>query len=337
MIATGARSPAAADDGEALAARFAEALARLWPEGGRLGLAVSGGPDSLAMLLLAEAAIPGQFEVATVDHGLRPESAAECAAVADLCAGRGIDCEVLAVTVASGNLQARARAARYAALGDWAERRGLSAIATAHHADDQAETLLMRLNRGSGLAGLTGVRERRFMPGSAVTLIRPLLGFRRRELAAVVAAAGLEPAHDPSNFDERYDRARIRKALAEMDWLDPVALARSASLLGEAQQAIEATAEQEWANCVVPEGEGYNYYPSCGSSYIETEVVGTIISRMGGTVRRSEVARLIERLHDARAGSLGGVLARASTEMAQDRSVVLVKWSFTPEPPRRLH
>src|SRR5690606_7101036 len=172
------------------------------------------------------------------------------AAVAEICAARGIDCAVLAVTVASGNIQARARAARYAALGEWAERRGLSAIATAHHADDQAETLRMRLNRGRGLAGLTGVRAARFLPASPVTLIRPLLGFRRHELAQVVEAAGLVPAQDPSNLDERYDRARIRRALAEMDWLDPVALARSASLLGEAQQAIEATAEEEWANCV---------------------------------------------------------------------------------------
>src|SRR6187399_1546108 len=106
MTATGARSPAAAEPSPELVARFADALSRLWPEGGRLGLAVSGGPDSLAMLLLAEAAIPGQFEVATVDHGLRPESAAECAAVAELCGLLGIDCTTLAVTVPGGNLQA---------------------------------------------------------------------------------------------------------------------------------------------------------------------------------------------------------------------------------------
>jgi tRNA(Ile)-lysidine synthase len=337
MTATGARSPAAPELPEALVARFGEALERLWPEGGRLGLAVSGGPDSLAMLVLAEAAIPGQFEVAAVDHGLRPESAGECAAVAALCVGRGIDCTVLAVTVASGNLQAKARAARYAALGEWAERRGFSAIATAHHADDQAETLLMRLNRGSGLAGLTGVRETRFMPGSSVSLIRPLLSFRRHELADLVAAAGIEPVHDPSNLDERFARARIRRALAELDWIDPVALARSASLLGEAQQAIEATAEEEWANGVAAEGEGFNYYPSCASSYIETEVVATIIARMGGIVSRSEVARLIQRLHGGGAGSLGGVLARATTEMSEGGAAAVVKWGFTPEPPRRLH
>src|SRR6187551_645510 len=104
MTATGARSPAAADPSPELVARFAEALSRLWPEGGRLGLAVSGGPDSLAMLLLAQAALPGQFEVATVDHGLRPQSADECAMVAALCKRGEIECAVRKVSVSSGNL-----------------------------------------------------------------------------------------------------------------------------------------------------------------------------------------------------------------------------------------
>jgi tRNA(Ile)-lysidine synthase len=114
MTATGARSPAAPDPPAELVARFAETLARLWSDGGRLGLAVSGGPDSLAMLLLAEAAIPGRFEVATVDHGLRAESAAECAMVVAICAARGIACTVLTVSVARGNVQSEARKARYA-------------------------------------------------------------------------------------------------------------------------------------------------------------------------------------------------------------------------------
>src|SRR5690606_24714044 len=106
MTATEARSLAAEAADRALAARFGQELERLWPEGGRLGLAVSGGPDSLAMLLLAAAAIPGQFEVATVDHGLRAESAAECAMVARICAERAVPCEVLPVHVAAGNVQA---------------------------------------------------------------------------------------------------------------------------------------------------------------------------------------------------------------------------------------
>ena len=337
MTATGARSPAAPDPPAELVARFAETLARLWSDGGRLGLAVSGGPDSLAMLLLAEATIPGRFEVATVDHGLRAESGAECAMVADICAVRGITCAVLTVSVARGNVQSEARKARYAALAAWAEQRVLSAIATAHHADDQAETLLMRLNRGSGLGGLVGVREARFLPGSAVLLIRPLLTFRRRELGELVAAAGLDPVSDPSNADDRFDRARVRRALAEADWLDPVALSRSACLLGEAQQAIDATAEIEWLNGVSEEGEGYGYRPSAASRYIEIEVVTAIIARMGGTARRSEVARLIDRLNGGRAGSLAGVLAQPTTEQRADEAGAVQKWLFAPEPPRRLH
>jgi tRNA(Ile)-lysidine synthase len=337
MTATEARSPAAPDPPAELVARFAEALARLWPDGGRLGLAVSGGPDSLAMLLLAEAAIPDRFDVATVDHGLRPESAGECAMVAQLCAARGIACTTLAISVARGNVQSEARKARYAALAAWAGERVLSAVATAHHADDQAETLLMRLNRGSGLAGLTGVREARYMPGSDVALIRPLLTFRRRELGELVAAAGLDPVIDPSNADDRFDRARIRRAMAEAEWLDPVALSRSACLLGEAQQAIDATAEIEWLNGVSEEGEGYGYRPSSASRYIEIEVVTAIIARMGGTARRSEVARLVERLNGGRAGSLAGVLVQPTTEKREGEAAAVQKWVFAPEPPRRLH
>lgn len=335
MTATRARSPAAPDPPAELVARFHEALARLWPDDGRLGLAVSGGPDSLALLLLAEATIPGRFEVAAVDHGLRAASADECAMVARVCAERRIPCSTLAVTLAAGNVQNEARKARYAALAAWAEQRGLSAIATAHHADDQAETLLMRLNRGSGLSGLTGVRESRFMPGSAVSVIRPLLTFRRHELGELVASAGLDPVQDPSNADERFDRVRIRRALAGADWLDPIALSRSACLLGEALQAIEAAAETEWLNGVTEHGDGYAYSPSAGSAYVEIEVVAAILSRMGGSARRSEVARLIERLKDGRAGNLAGVAARPTTD--QSGGVTIQKWTFTPEPPRRLH
>jgi tRNA(Ile)-lysidine synthase len=336
MTATGARSPAADSPPPELVARFSEALERLWPEGGKLGLAVSGGPDSMAMLLLAEAAIPGQFEVATVDHGLRSDSAGECAMVAQVCGARAVPCEVLQVKVAGGNLQAEARRARYDALAEWAKRRGLSAIATAHHADDQAETLLMRLNRGSGLTGLAGVREHGAVPAHGTPLVRPLLAFRRAELAAVVAAAGLKPAHDPSNDDERFDRVRIRRALAEADWIDPVALAKSASLLGEAQRAIEAVAEQEWQDRVLQENEGYRYYPSPVSSYVTVEVVTRIIARMGGTARRSEVARLVERLRLEQAGNLAGVHVRPSREQLPDQGSA-ERWVFRREPPRRLH
>jgi len=328
MTATGARSPAGDSPPPELVARFRDALDQLcafWIDRGKMGLAVSGGPDSLAMMLLAEAAIPDWFEVATVDHGLRPESAAECTMVAELCAARSIPCAVLRVEVGPGNVQANARTARYAALGGWAEERGLAAVATAHHADDQAETLLMRLNRGSGLAGLSGIREREWMLGLRTMFIRPLLGTRRRELGEVIAAAGLDPARDPSNFDERFDRVRVRRFLAESDWLDPLALARSAQLLGEARRGIEHIALEEWECRVTEDENGFRYIPRCGARPVEIEIVSAIIERMGGKVPRSEVARLIDRLNSGESGNLAGVLATVEGD----------EWVFRREPPRR--
>jgi tRNA(Ile)-lysidine synthase len=306
------------------AARFAAAVERLWPENGRLGLAVSGGPDSLALLLLAHSAIPGRFAVASVDHGLRPAAADECRAVARLCAQRGIPCEILTVQTGGGNLQTAAREARYAALAPWAEREGLGAVVTAHHTDDQAETLIMRLNRASGLSGLAGVRQRGVVPGAALPLLRPLLDWRRSELAGIVARAGLEPASDPSNHDERYDRVRIRAALATADWLDPAALAQSAAHLAEADTALEWAAEREWAECVAIAGDEVRYSPSA-PRVIALRVVARIIARFGGEPRGAAVAQLVDSLAAGRAGNLGGVMAR----------VEKFAWVFSPEPLRR--
>src|SRR5262245_16934078 len=114
-------------------------------EAGKLGIAVSGGPDSLALLLLAEAAFPGRVQAATVDHGLRTESADEAAFVAALCRQRDIPHATLRPeTPIEGNIQSAARRARYALLEAWRSEQRLDWILTAHHADDQAETLLMR-------------------------------------------------------------------------------------------------------------------------------------------------------------------------------------------------
>src|SRR5438067_6109894 len=187
-----------------LVTRFERDLAAVGAEG-PLALAVSGGPDSVALLLLAAAAAPGGVHAATVDHGLRAESAAEAAMVGRVCGEVGVPHETLRVTVTASRegLQAAARTARYGALAAWMDRGGLPVLLTAHHADDQAETLLMRLQRGSGVGGLAGVRKHGAVPGSGgrLSTARPLLGWRRRELAAVVAAAGLEPADDPSNAE----------------------------------------------------------------------------------------------------------------------------------------
>ena len=130
-------------------------------------------------------------------------------------------------------MQARARIERYDALLGWTAAVGADWLATAHHADDQLETMIMRLNRGSGVAGLASVRER------ADTVVRPLLGWRRGELAAVVAACGVTAIVDPSNDDQRFDRARLRRHLRDIEWIDPIAVVGAARALGDADAALD--------------------------------------------------------------------------------------------------
>ena len=291
----------------------------------KLGLAVSGGPDSLALLLLANAAFAGRVEAATVDHGLRAENVDEAAEVAHICREMGVEHRVLRVEVAAGNLQAEARIARYTALTEWLEERKLAALATAHHGDDQAETLLLRLNRGSGVAGLAGVRARGIVPGTAIPLLRPLLGWRRGELADIVAAAGAEPAQDPSNADDRFDRARLRKVLARADWLDIPALAASAAHLADADAALDWAARREWAETVSVEGLGITYKPRAPRA-VALRVVARIVQELGGDIPRgSAVARLFDALLAGQPGSLGSLVARPTHD----------GWRFMRAPKRR--
>jgi tRNA(Ile)-lysidine synthase len=227
--------------------------------------------------------------------------------------------------VAEGNLQAEARTVRYAALAGWLEQRQLTALATAHHADDQAETLLLRLNRGSGVAGLAGVRARGQVPGARLPLLRPLLGWRRAELGTVVALAGLSAVQDPSNAAERFDRVRIRKALASADWLDIAALASSAAHLADADAALDWAAAREWSEGVSRVPMGLSYRPSAPRA-VALRVLARIVSELdGGEVRGSQLARLFDSLVARQPASIGNLVARALPE----------GWSFTRAPQRR--
>lgn len=200
----------------------------------RLGIAVSGGPDSMALLDLSASAFPGRVMAATVDHGLRPESADEAAMVARWCAVRGVPHETLhPKSPPEGNVQSWARSARYALLGDWRVRHGVDWLLTAHHADDQIETMLMRMNRGAGLSGLAGIRPRNG------AILRPLLGCRKSDLLDYAMARALPFVTDPSNADPRFDRAALRNRLAQADWLDPRAASRSAAALAECDAALD--------------------------------------------------------------------------------------------------
>jgi len=178
---------------------------------GPLGVAISGGGDSTALLLLLHAARRAVLAV-TVDHGLRPESAAEAAAVGALCAARGIphDTLVWAEGPESGNLQARARQARRRLIADWARGRGIGDVALGHTLDDQAETVLLRLARGSGVDGLAAMAA--VAEGDGVRWHRPLLGIGRGALRDWLRGEGVAWIDDPSNEDPRFDRVRVRAA-----------------------------------------------------------------------------------------------------------------------------
>jgi len=240
---------------------FEAALGRHVAADDRLALAVSGGPDSMAMLALAAAAFPGQVAAATVDHRLRAESADEAQMVAAWCGAAGIEHATLLVEDEIGTVavQARARERRYALLLRWAVGIDAHCLATAHHADDQAETFLMRAARGAGVAGLGGIRARQvrevsFPVGSSgavfdvcdVVLLRPVLGWRVSELRALAVTAQLPFVDDPSNADPHYERTRFRAVLRSAPLLDPAQLARSAAHAAEADATLREIEAWLW-------------------------------------------------------------------------------------------
>lgn len=243
--------------------------------------------------------------------------------VARICADLAVPHAILPVSVEPGNVQAEARAARYGALDSWLTARGLAALATAHHADDQAETLLMRLNRGSGVAGLAGVRAAGTSPGGALVL-RPLLGWRKTELQGIVDGAALIAAADPSNADTRFDRARLRAQLAAADWIDPLALATSAAHLADADEAIEWAVQGEWDRQVAVKGAEITYRPLAPRA-VRLRVLARAIGLLGGDARGSAIARLDRALQAGQSANLGGVLAQPRGGL----------WVLRPEPVRR--
>ncbi len=296
--------------------RFAASLDPIAAADGTIGVAVSGGPDSLALLLLAAAARPGRVEAASVDHGLRPEGADEAAMVAKLCAQLGVPHQILTVEwpeKPETALQERARNRRYALLGKWAEERGLATLVTAHHLDDQAETVLMRLIRGAGVRGLGAMRRIARAPVGRVPLARPLLGWRRSELEQVCADAGVTPAQDAGNKDQQYERVRVRTALAEADWLDPVAIATSARNLGEADAALGWATALVWRRAVKRDGEQLLFQAKGIPRELRRRVVARAIGRLasegvGAGLRGREVDRLLAELAAGRKATLRGVL-----------------------------
>lgn len=277
-----------------------------------IALAVSGGPDSLALLLLARREPHGRIHVLTVDHRLRLESAAEARHVAAVCAQLGVPHATLGWDGAkpSANLQAAAREARYALMRDWCADHGIRWLATAHHADDQAETLLLRLARGAGAGGLGGIRAQRDL-GRGVTLLRPLLDRRRADLAALVADAGLTAIDDSTNRDPRYDRTAARALLHDTLWLDPDRLAASASHLADADAALDWTADAAWRAASLSPIDVRLDVDDLPAE-LQRRLLLRAFAHLGAAIPDGPaLERLRQKLTDGGRATLGGVLADA--------------------------
>lgn len=315
-----------ADFDELCARAFDGALA----DDTRIALAVSGGADSMAMLLLAAAAFPGCVVAATVDHGLRPEAADEAAFVAQVCARLDVPHATLAPAepITGSSIQGQAREARYAALFAWMRRANAFALLTAHHADDQAETLLMRLNRASGVAGLSGIRAVR---SGEFPVLRPLLGWRRATLRAIVATAGAPWVDDPSNTDLHHDRTRFRDLLAGQTLLDPVALAQSAAHIADANAALDALVDRFSAD------RWDDRNASLRALDLPREIQRRMVRRAIHQMRArhhiilpaftdsTNIESLLDALESGSGATQAGVMAQAKGEI----------WHFRPAPPRR--
>jgi tRNA(Ile)-lysidine synthase len=310
-------------------ARIGAALARLAPEGG-LGVAFSGGGDSAALALAAARwgrATGRRVEAATVDHRLRGDSRAEAEAAGRTAARLGLAHAILTWEEAPGrgNLQAAARAARVRLLGGWARERGLAAVALGHTLDDRAETLLLRLARGSGADGLAAMAERVVLAG--MLWLRPCLALPRAELRALLKAEGVGWAEDPTNEDAAFDRVRARRALGALAPLgiEPAGLAGTAGRLAEQRRVLLAARDRL--------ARDSRSWGACGEARLDPEALARaerdtalgVLADTLGQIGRAEapprhraLARLLEALADKAfpGAALAGVLAAREGQRA---------------------
>ncbi len=209
------------------------------PQDRPVAVAVSGGGDSMALLSLAMRWI-SHLTVLTVDHGLRAESAGEAALVAQHCSASSIDHETLTWhPQRRGNLSDQARIGRYTLMAEACAARGIDTLLTGHTLDDQAETVLMRLGRGSGVDGLSGIRPLTNLWG--LRIVRPLLAIPRERLRGHLQSEQLPWVDDPTNEDRRYTRVQAREAMNALAPLGitPDRLARTARLMVRARDVLE--------------------------------------------------------------------------------------------------
>jgi len=273
-------------------------------------VAVSGGADSVALMCLAAEWRRNTGHapplVITVDHSLREGSAAEARQVGHWAASLGL--EHLTLTwdgrALHGNLQAEARRARYAQLAGALEARAIRFLATGHNRDDQAETVMIRLARGSGLAGLSGMSTLAAFPGRRqrdMWLARPLLDIPHARLVATLRARGQSWIEDPSNANPRFLRARLREAMPVLAslGLSPERLAATAAHLARASTAIDGLADGMWRGVVQADPCGYVLLQTPGLAHASDEVALRLVARVLRTVSGEAYAPRFDRLSAA--------------------------------------
>jgi tRNA(Ile)-lysidine synthase len=290
-----------------------------------VGVAVSGGGDSVALLHILHRAAPTaglDLRAVTVDHGLRAQSASEASQVAGFCRRLGIPHHTLVWhgPQRTGNLMDQARRARIGLIGNWARTHGVTHVALGHTADDQAETFLMNLARTAGLDGLSGMRPSWAEGG--VHWSRPLLQTSRAELRSYLRRHGVDWVDDPTNDDDRYARVRTRQALKTLEPLGITVegLNRTMAHLRVARSALQTAAHDVALGIEYHAGAlrfGRNLLLMQPSDIIRRLLIA-MIRWMNGTdypPREAKVCQLERALATGRTATLGGVRFQCQSDL----------------------
>lgn len=301
----------------------------------KIGLAVSGGPDSMALLWLMQEYYDGAIIAASIDHGLRDEAAQEALYVASICKQLNVEHIILRPEQAIvGNIQSEARKVRYKLLQEWAKQSACEYIATAHHADDQLETLIMRMNRGSGVTGMAGIRERNG------NIIRPLLGYRKDTLITVCKDANIDPIDDPSNLNKDFDRVKVRQWLQHQQTddqttlLDSTKVAKTALYMQEAEIALQYSVNilankriKKQDDQVIINASQLPYEYQRRLLLIGLQTISDTKSPRGSTLENA-----IKQLNNNNISMIGDIKC---TAVRKEKGADLYLWQLTKAPPRR--
>lgn len=332
---TGPAAPASG--GPLTGAEFARLMAAVGPFETKphIAVAVSGGPDSMALALLLSdwsRQRGGAITAITVDHGLRAEAAAEARRVGEWLKPRGIGHRILRwrplPADLRGGLQAAARAARYRLLSQWCRRHGVLHLALAHQLEDQAETFLLRLGRGSGLDGLAAMAP--IAERDGVRLIRPLLPVAGARLRATLTRRRQSWIDDPSNDDAAHARVRMRRIMPALaaEGVDAARLAATAVHLGRARAALDDAVAELLAAAASPDPSGYVLLEPRPLRDATAEVSSRAVARCLVTVGGGAYAPRWERLRHlcdrVRAGDIGGGMTLGGCRIMPRRDRIMV-------------